>query len=549
MAITPSLIGHFESSAAASSFTTGSMTVSKGDILCLDMWSALAVSGTPLPPTSIVGLGCTWTLVDSYNATASFERHSRYRARAPAAFTGTIAFTFAASQDAMLMALTKFANADTSGDNASGAFVQTTRPAPVASGTTITSTLATFAAANSLSFQSFLIDIATPTASGTPEAGFTELTDNPTTSPGFGEGYALQIAYRADNGDLTYTGTSSAAMIAGGLIASEIRHISGPRILQHPSSTPKQVGDTLYLDVLADLSDGAVTYQWQDNSGGSLADIAGQTGQNLTVTGLTIGMNTRQYRVNVTNANGTTTSNTFVLRVSDRADANYFLRDVPSDANPNDVRLYDRPDVVSASGFNGTLAVTLDNVTLAATAQALVKGTLANTLDAITVAATAQTLVKGTLATTLGGTTVAATAQALVKGSLATTLDDVTLAATGTVGSVAINGNLAVTLDDVTVAATAQARVKGNLSTTLDAVTVAATAQALIKGTLANTLADLTVAAAAQALVKGSLATTLGDVTVTATGTNFSDPGGGGGDDGHTRHRMAVITVGRLMNS
>ena len=146
-----------------------------------------------------------------------------------------------------------------------------------------------------------------------------------------------------------------------------IREIAAPVILVPPSTTPVQVGDSFRLGVLAVPASGALTYQWQDNSGGSLANIAGETQQYLDVSTVTIGFNARQYRVLVSDSVGTTTSATFVLGVSDRADANYFLRDVPSDASAYDVRLYVRPDAVL--GLHTTVAA--DTITFSDSAVAI----------------------------------------------------------------------------------------------------------------------------------------------------------------------------------
>lgn len=53
---------------------------------------------------------------------------------------------------------------------------------------------------------------------------------------------------------------------------------------------------------------------------------------------------------------------------------------VPSDANPNDVRLRD-----NSIATTGTLSITLDPITLTASGNIPVNGTLSVTLDAITV--------------------------------------------------------------------------------------------------------------------------------------------------------------------
>lgn len=114
-------------------------------------------------------------------------------------------------------------------------------------------------------------------------------------------------------------------------------------ITQQPSSAPKQIGQSLYLDVLAD-GVFPITYQWQDNSSGSFADLASQTQQFLLVPALTYAMRGRQYRVNVTDSGGTVTSSVYELDI----------------AGSREVRLFNRPDALATGAsalkfYNGSV--------------------------------------------------------------------------------------------------------------------------------------------------------------------------------------------------
>jgi hypothetical protein len=103
---------------------------------------------------------------------------------------------------------------------------------------------------------------------------------------------------------------------------------------------------------------------------------------------------------------------------------------------------------------SGTLAVTLDDVTLDAQAQVPAVGTLGVTLDDVTLAA-AGNVVTGSNAAldqTVDDVTLAATGAVPVVGAAAVTLDDVTLSAAGNVLT-GVLGDLFGTLDDVTLAA------------------------------------------------------------------------------------------------
>jgi hypothetical protein len=117
-----------------------------------------------------------------------------------------------------------------------------------------------------------------------------------------------------------------------------------------------------------------------------------------------------------------------------------------------------------------------------------VSGTLAVTLDDITVSATAKTVHNGTLAVTLDDITVSATAKTVHNGTLAVTLDDITFASTGTLTH---NGTLAVTLDDITFVAAGNEVQTGILAITLEDIAFAATGGKINSGTLAVTLDDI----------------------------------------------------------
>ena len=84
----------------------------------------------------------------------------------------------------------------------------------------------------------------------------------------------------------------------------------------------------------------------------------------------------------------------------------------------------------------------------------------------------------GTLAVTLDSSTLAASGTTTVTGTLAVTLADSTLAASGDAGSGGSTGTLAVTLAASTLAAAGDTTVTGTLAVTLDASTLAAAGDA-----------------------------------------------------------------------
>lgn len=75
-----------------------------------------------------------------------------------------------------------------------------------------------------------------------------------------------------------------------------------PIIVKPPQNTSAFIGNSVTLSVTA-VSDTALSYQWQKNT----VDMPGQSAQTLTIINAQT-TDTAQYRVVVTNANGTTTS-------------------------------------------------------------------------------------------------------------------------------------------------------------------------------------------------------------------------------------------------
>jgi hypothetical protein len=220
-------------------------------------------------------------------------------------------------------------------------------------------------------------------------------------------------------------------------------------------------------------------------------------------------------------------------------------RDLTSVLKPATAQIYNFPSA-AGSDINGTLSVTLDDMTVAGTGEVPITGTLASTLDDLTVVGTGEIPIGGTLSTTLDDLTVSGTGVVVsgATGTLAVTLDDVSVVGTGTV---AVEGTTSVTLDDLTVVGTAEAAVAGTLSSTLDDLTVSGTGAVgtfsvgildvtlddvtavgtgvvAVEGTSSITLDDLTVSGTSTVDVVGTLSSALDDLIVSATGTGLALP-------------------------
>ena len=92
----------------------------------------------------------------------------------------------------------------------------------------------------------------------------------------------------------------------------------GPTINTQPANDTIYDGSVAQFTVSATTSGGALSYQWQDNRTGSFAnttDGTGATSATYTTPQELFSANGRQYLVNVTDSNGTTTSNAATLIV------------------------------------------------------------------------------------------------------------------------------------------------------------------------------------------------------------------------------------------
>lgn len=88
-----------------------------------------------------------------------------------------------------------------------------------------------------------------------------------------------------------------------------------------------------------------------------------------------------------------------------------YLRSVPSDADSDDVRLYDPTTADAGGAITGASNVTLAGVTASATGALLIKGASSVTLGAVVAAATGALAIKGASAVTLDAITAVATGE------------------------------------------------------------------------------------------------------------------------------------------
>lgn len=154
----------------------------------------------------------------------------------------------------------------------------------------------------------------------------------------------VSTEYQTADGNLNWTCVADEWAACG----AAIKPVLAPVITKHPSSIFAQEGGAASFEVQAT---GADSYQWQRNDGAGYNNITGATNSVVLASGLTVSADSGDlYRCAVTNANGTAYSNAATLSVFK---TDVYLRSVPSDTNPNDVRLYN-PNSADATG-NQTL--------------------------------------------------------------------------------------------------------------------------------------------------------------------------------------------------
>jgi hypothetical protein len=159
-------------------YTTGSQTPTANKLQVLDILATAAV--TAETPTSVVGCGLTWVLVDAVNLGAgTLKRLSRWRALGPAPSTGSLTITFANTMNGCLVDWKEIAGASTAGANGSGAIVQTVTNAKGAA-LTVNATLAALEHASNVALAAVGININDVV---TPDADFAEVQDNGMASP------------------------------------------------------------------------------------------------------------------------------------------------------------------------------------------------------------------------------------------------------------------------------------------------------------------------------------------------------------------------------
>jgi hypothetical protein len=149
------------------------------------------------------------------------------------------------------------------------------------------------------------------TVTGTPAPAITYTFTGATTGSGSGNGSGSSFNVGVTTVRVTATNTCGTVNCTFTITVNDVRV---PVVTTQPANTAACAGGNASFTV---VSTNAASYQWQLWNGSAWTNIAGATAATLTLTGVTQGMNTNSYRVQVTGPCGTvTTSASAVLTVN-----------------------------------------------------------------------------------------------------------------------------------------------------------------------------------------------------------------------------------------
>ena len=344
----------------------------------------------------------------------------------------------------------------------------------------------------------------------------------------------------------TATATSSPSNFL--TLAYWAAEVTGPTITAQPSNQTVNNGATASFSVTAT---GATSYQWQDNSSGSFANISGATSSSYAPTA-SYSMQGRLYRCVVTNSGGSVNSDAATLRVA------FNLTGTGPRAYPvlggvmgaGSVESWLRGTDAGGGGgatVNGqTLTVTASVIAGSVTAASTVSGQTATSTasviaGAVQAAATVSGQVVNATASLIAG---AVTAAATVNGQTATVNASVLAGTASGGGSVVVNGQT-LTVNASVIAGTVEAAaLVDSQILTVVASAIAGTVQAA--ATIAGQLLTSTASVIAGAV---TAAADVAGQTLTVNASVLAGTASGGGAatvNGQTITATASVIAGAV---
>jgi len=153
--------------------------------------------------------------------------------------------------------------------------------------------------------------------SGVPSGTTISFVPSATVTPGSSVTVRLNNANTLTPGtyNVTIQGTATGATTQNVTVTYTINGGAGPAITTQPSNQTVCAGGTANFSI---VSAGATNFQWQvsTDGGGTWNNISGATTANLSLTGVTAGMNNNQYRCIASTGCGVSTSNAATLTVN-----------------------------------------------------------------------------------------------------------------------------------------------------------------------------------------------------------------------------------------
>lgn len=176
MAITAGVLTNGASTTDGLAFTTASITPGANRLITISIMARRKAASADIVVVTIIGNGITYTEVNKTVA-SSAGRCLLYRGMAASPSAGAIVITFDELMETCLWSVTEFDGVDTTGTNGSGAVVQSA--VRIEGGVTEGDvTLAAFGDATNNA--PFMCDGTRSAPTMTPEAGYTELSDQNT---------------------------------------------------------------------------------------------------------------------------------------------------------------------------------------------------------------------------------------------------------------------------------------------------------------------------------------------------------------------------------
>lgn len=309
--------------------TTGNMAlcsvfIGKGD------------SVNPVQPTSVTGGGVTWTLHRTYAYDAAGTSRATlflYRAYASAPSGTSVVVDYADTPARTVVSVVEWPGADTGGTNGADAFSATNIGEANGTANEVAAAMTTLASAGN-AFLAVAVYTATSPRTWTPDASpvMSEIVDISTIEDAASNASGMGVFYNLGTADVNPTiGANAGAITQNAIVVFElIEAAAGPTIDTQPVAGTAVVNEStlssLSFTVAATTSGGTLLYDWELETsvgGGVYANLAngngatwtGQAAATATGTFTATTLTGRRVRVNVTDDNGTTTSDAVALTV------------------------------------------------------------------------------------------------------------------------------------------------------------------------------------------------------------------------------------------